>query len=48
MADSEEFTYEVSFTRKQNAGALSQRVRDAVGVDKIRSLNLVSYSGETL
>ena len=48
MADSEEFTYEVSFTRKQNAGALSQSVREAVGADKIRSLNLVSYSGETL
>lgn len=48
MADSEEFTYEVSFTRKQSAAALSGQVRDAVGADKIRSLNLVSYSGETL
>ena len=48
MADTEEFTYEVSFTRKQSAGALSGQVREAVGADKIRSLNLVSYSGETL
>lgn len=48
MADSEEFTYEVSFTCKQSAAALSGQVRDAVGADKIRSLNLVSYSGETL
>lgn len=47
-ADNEEFTYEVSFTRKQNAAALTQQVRDAVGADKVRSLNLVSYSGETL
>ena len=48
MADTEEFTYEVSFTRKQSAGALSGQVQEAVGADKIRSLNLVSYSGETL
>ena len=48
MADTEEFTYEVSFTRKQSAGALSSQVREAVGADRIRSLNLVSYSGETL
>ena len=48
MADTEEFTYEVSFTRKQSAGALSGQVREALGADKIRSLNLVSYSGETL
>lgn len=48
MADSEEFTYEVSFTRKQSAAALSGQVKEAVGAEKIRSLNLVSYSGETL
>ena len=48
MADTEEFTYEVSFTRKQSAGALSGQVREALGADRIRSLNLVSYSGETL
>ena len=48
MADTEEFTYEVSFTRKQSAGALSGQVREAVDTDRIRSLNLVSYSGETL
>ena len=48
MADTEEFTYEVSFTRKQSAGALSGQVQQVVGADKIRSLNLVSYSGETL
>ena len=48
MADTEEFTYEVSFTRKQSAGALSGKVQEAVGADRIRSLNLVSYSGETL
>ena len=48
MADTEEFTYEVSFTRKQSAGALSGQVQEAVGADRIRSLNLVSYSGETL
>ena len=47
-ADSEEFTYECSFTRKQSAAALTAAVRSAVGADKIRSLNLVSYSGETL
>ena len=48
MADTEEFTYEVSFTRKQSAGALSGQVLEALGADRIRSLNLVSYSGETL
>lgn len=48
MADTEEFTYEVSFTRKQSAGTLSGQVREALGADRIRSLNLVSYSGETL
>ena len=47
-ADSEEFTYELSFTHKQNAAALTAQVQQAVGTDKVRSLNLVSYSGETL
>ena len=47
-ADSEEFTYELSFTHKQNAAALTAQVQQAVGADKVRSLNLVSYSGETL
>lgn len=47
-ADSEEFTYELAFTRKQSAAALTAAVRDTVGADKVRSLNLVSYSGETL
>ena len=47
-ADSEEFTYELSFTRKQNAAALTALVRQTVGAEKVRSLNLVSYSGETL
>ena len=37
-ADSEEFTYECSFTRKQSAAALTAAVRSAVGTDKIRSL----------
>ena len=47
-ADSEEFTYELSFTHKQNAAALTAQVQQAVGADKVRSLNLVCFSGETL
>ncbi len=47
-ADSEEFTYEVSLAPKQKEEALVQAVRAAAGEDKVRSINLVSYSGETL
>lgn len=47
-ADSEEFTYEVSLAPKQKEDALVEAVRAAVGADKLHSINLVSYSGETL